>query len=64
MLQGMGADAPERDDKAAWRELFQALESLEKMELVTIERANGRIDTLMLTSVGAELAREALKENR
>jgi len=45
-----------------WRELFEMLETLEKQELITIERyhGRGRINTLQLTDLGAERAREAL----
>lgn len=52
------------DDRPEWRQLFSTLESLEAQELVTIERfgGNGRIDTMQLTDLGAERAREAQRE--
>lgn len=53
-------DKPE--DRAEWRALFLTLESLEEQELVTIQRTRGKIDTLILTDLGAERAREAQRE--
>lgn len=50
-------DRPERGDKPAWAEMFQDLETLESQGLVEIERANGRIDTLMLTAEGVDLVK-------
>jgi predicted transcriptional regulator len=52
-------DAPERGDKGGWSELFQDLETLESQGLIEIERANGRIDTLMLTADGADVVRSS-----
>jgi hypothetical protein len=61
VLDALGDDKPETGDKAAWRELFQTLESFEQLELVEIERRNGRIEALQLTAIGAERAREVLR---
>ena len=56
-LRGL-PDAPERGDKSAWAELFDKLETFENLGLVEIERANGRIETLMLTEAGAAKVKE------
>ena len=49
---------PERGDSPAWSEMFQDLETLESQGLIEIERAlNGKIDTLILTSDGANVVR-------
>jgi hypothetical protein len=52
------------DDRPEWRQLFLTLDMLEEQELVTIDRfnGNGKIDTMQLTSLGAERAREAQQE--
>lgn len=57
-LDGLKGDLP--GSSSDWRQLFQTLEALEEQELVIIERLNGRIDTLMLTELGAERAREVI----
>lgn len=60
LLQGMGDEAP--TNGAEYRVLFLTLESFEESGLVEVERAsNGRVDTLMLTNLGAERAREILR---
>ena len=56
-------DRPDKGDKAGWRELFENLEFLEKSDLVTIERRNGVIEQMILTDLGAERAREALRKD-
>lgn len=61
VLTGLGDHAPRRGHNEEWRVFFLQLESLEAMGLVKIERLNGRIQSLMLTSIGAERAREALR---
>lgn len=60
-LNALGDDAPEKDDRNSWRELFKTLESFESLELLEIERCDGRISALQLTPIGAERAREVLK---
>ena len=62
VLRGLGDDAPERGDKGAWYVFFRQIESLEELGLVEVTRLNGRIETLVLTSLGSERAREALRE--
>lgn len=59
--QGLGDDKPE--DRVDWRILFQTLESLEASGLVEIDRHGDKIDSLILTELGAERAREALRGN-
>ncbi len=59
-LRGLRSSKPETGSE--YRQLFLTLESLEEQEFVTIERTKGRIDTLMLTDLGAERAREAQQE--
>lgn len=61
-LNALNGDKPDSRDE--WRVLFLTLESLEAQELVTIERVRGRIDTLILTDLGAERAREAQEQMR
>lgn len=61
-LRGLGDDAPEKGDKQDWYILFKTLESLEESGLVEIERTDNAIDSLILTPLGAERAREALRE--
>lgn len=56
-------DRPDKGDKAGWREIFEGLEFLEKSDLITIERRNGVIEQMQLTSLGAERAREALRKD-
>jgi len=58
----LGDDRPEKGDNAGWRELFESIEALEQCALVEVSRLNGRIDSLQLTDLGAERAREALRE--
>ena len=60
LCQGLGSDKP--DCKEDWYILFKTLESFEERGLVEIERMGDKIDTLILTSLGAERAREALRE--
>lgn len=58
-LDALGDDRPAR-----WGDLFS---TLEKQELVTIERVDhkhGRINAMQLTELGAERAREAQEANR
>jgi hypothetical protein len=62
VLRGLGDDAPERGQRHEWHIFFRQLESLEELGLVEITRLNGRVDTLQLTEIGAERAREALQE--
>jgi hypothetical protein len=60
LCRGLGSDKPESRDE--WRQFFLTLDSFEESKLVEIERdRNDRIETLILTDVGAERAREALK---
>ena len=58
-LDGLGDDRPE------WRQLFLTIDALEEQELITVDRQmNNRINALQLTELGAERAREAMKEAR
>ena len=59
-LRGLDGEKPENRDE--WRVLFQTLEMFEASGLVEIERTNDRIDTLILTPLGAERARETLRD--
>lgn len=59
---GLGENKPEAKDE--WRELFIALEELEKQELVEVDRKNGKIETLMLTEAGADRIRAELDKDR
>ncbi len=58
----LGDDKP--DDRTDWHILFKTLESLEECGLVEIERSGRDIDTLILTDLGAERARENLLRER
>jgi hypothetical protein len=51
-------------EKSQWRELFIALEELEKQGLVEVDRTNGKIDTLMLTEAGADRIRAEMDAER
>jgi hypothetical protein len=62
VLRSLGDDAPEKGDKAAWREFFQTINALEQSELVTVERRDGRFEAAQLTDLGAERAREIFRE--
>lgn len=57
--RGLGGDCPERGDKEAWADLFDTVNAAETLNLVEVERSNGRIETLILTDTGAERVREA-----
>ena len=60
LCSALGEDRPEKDDRKAWWELFQALERLEKAGLIEVERdAKSRIDSLILTEAGVSEVREA-----
>ena len=56
-LRGLD-DAPERGDRAGWAELFRGLDRLERDGRIEVERANGKIDTLILTESGAASVRK------
>lgn len=62
LLRALGDDAPERGNNKEYRELFESIEAIEQCALVEVSRLNGRIDSLQLTDLGAERAREALRE--
>lgn len=55
----LGDDKP--DNKTDWAILFKTLEFLEASGLVEVERSGTQIDTLVLTDLGAERAREVLR---
>lgn len=48
----------------AWRECFAGIEWLAHLGLVTIKKANGKIDTLQLTPTGADTVRKHLDANK
>jgi hypothetical protein len=52
-------DVPEKGDRAAWRDLFSQLRTLENAGLVEVERTDGAIESLVLTGDGAERVRRA-----
>lgn len=56
----LGSEKP--DNKTDWHILFKTLEALEASGLVEVERTGNAIDTLILTDLGSERAREALQE--
>jgi len=62
VLRGLGDDAPTRGERHEWYIFFKQIESLEELGLVEVTRLGNRIDTLQLTEIGSERAREALKE--
>lgn len=62
MLRAMGDEAPEKGDKAGYRELFQTIDALEQSGLMTVSRLNGRFEAAQLTDLGAERAREIQRE--
>jgi hypothetical protein len=62
--RGLRSDMPERGDTKGWRELFQALESLESRKLIVIDRVDRSIDSLILTDAGADIVRSKLDSRR
>lgn len=52
-------DVPEKGDREAWRELFEQLRFLEQCGHIEVERTGRNIESLMLTSEGAEVVRRA-----
>lgn len=62
VLRGLGDDAPERGQKQEWYVFFRQIEALEELGLVEVARLNNRVETLQLTDIGTERAREALQE--
>ena len=60
ILSGLNGDRPQ--EKSEFREFFETLRALEQSDLVEIEwGANNRLNSAILTPLGAERAREALK---
>jgi hypothetical protein len=62
ILRALGDDAPERGDKTAWSEFFRTIDAFEQSGLIEVERRDGRFESAQLTDLGAERAREALRE--
>lgn len=58
------ADCPEKGEREAWRELFDALRELERDGLAEVERAGRNIQSLMLTDAGADRVRGKLDAGR
>lgn len=63
-LQDLGAECPERGDKAGYRELFNDLNKLERERLVTVDRQDGKIEWLQLTEAGAIRIRAFMDSKR
>jgi hypothetical protein len=57
-LRALGDEAPERGDKAGFRDLFIDLERLEMQGLIEIDRTEDGINELILTESGAAQVRE------
>lgn len=56
----LGPDAPGKDERAGWRQVFEQIDALEQCALVTVSRRSGyRFGSVQLTALGAERAREA-----
>lgn len=62
LCNALGDDTPEKGDSKGWRELFQTIDALEQCALIEVERRDSRFESAILTPLGAERAREALKE--
>jgi hypothetical protein len=57
-------DRPRRGERSAWAELFDTIGALESMELIVVVRDGhtNRIDSIQLTTLGAERVRESTEE--
>jgi hypothetical protein len=62
LCSALGDDCPQ--DKAAWRELFQRIERLEREGYLGVVRAHGKIEGLLLSETGANLVRDRLDAKR
>lgn len=51
-------DCPEKGDREGWAEVFDKLNTLENLDLIEVERANDRIQTLILTDAGVQRLKE------
>lgn len=59
LVQLLGDDAPLKDDRAAWRKVFELIDVMEQCALATVNRRDGhRFGSVQLTDLGAERARE------
>jgi hypothetical protein len=55
LLQAMGPDAPERDNKGDWRDFFLAVDRLKHLKLIEVGRIAGKIDSVMVTPEGVAM---------
>ena len=55
--RALGSDCPERGERDDWAELFDCIKAAENLDLVEVERVNGKIDTLILTEAGVARVR-------
>lgn len=62
LCQALEDDCP--TDKEEWRKFFNLLRDLEVRDLVEVERLKGNIETLQLTTTGADAVRERLDSKR
>jgi hypothetical protein len=62
--RGLAADCPESGDREGWREVFSHLRILEQHGFVTVSRTGNKIDSMILTSAGANRIREKLDNKR
>jgi hypothetical protein len=60
----LAGDRPEQGDREGWREVFNHLRILEQHGFIKVERTQGKIDTLILTSAGANRIRSKMDAKR
>ena len=56
--RALGSDCPERGERDDWAELFDCIKAAENLDLIEVERVNGKIDTLILTEAGVARIKE------
>ena len=64
LCDALGNDCPEKGDREAWRDLFRQLESAKAVGLITLEKRDGRIESIQLTKRGADKIRERADSRR
>jgi hypothetical protein len=62
LCSALGGDVP--GDRGAWAELFAKIKHLEQDGFVEVERAGGRLESIMLAPAGAALIRDRLDQKR
>lgn len=59
ILSGLNGDRPQ--EKSEFRSFFETIRALESAELIEVDWAGDRLNSAILTPLGAERAREALR---